>query len=80
MSAENVTQSIITCPNCQHQKEETMPDDACMFFYTCENCGIKLRPQNGDCCVFCSYGSESCPPVQAKTMFQNRLSKKKAEG
>jgi hypothetical protein len=23
-----------------------------------------LRPEPGDCCVFCSYGSVPCPPVQ----------------
>ena len=25
-------QSVITCPNCGHQKEETMPTDTCQFF------------------------------------------------
>ncbi len=25
-----------------------------------------LRPQSGDCCVLCSYGSVKCPPVQAQ--------------
>jgi hypothetical protein len=23
-----------------------------------------LKPKPGDCCVFCSYGSVACPPVQ----------------
>jgi hypothetical protein len=23
-----------------------------------------LSPKAGDCCVFCSYGSVPCPPVQ----------------
>ncbi|WP_349666169.1 GDCCVxC domain-containing (seleno)protein, partial [Sinorhizobium sp. 6-117] len=23
-----------------------------------------LRPRPGDCCVFCSFGSVKCPPVQ----------------
>jgi hypothetical protein len=23
-----------------------------------------LRPKQGDCCVFCSYGTVPCPPVQ----------------
>lgn len=30
--------STITCPNCGHQKEQTMPTDACQYFYECENC------------------------------------------
>ena len=23
-----------------------------------------LRPKPGDCCVFCSYGTVKCPPIQ----------------
>lgn len=41
-----------------------MPTDACQFFYKCESCKAVLRPKAGDCCVFCSYGSVKCPPVQ----------------
>jgi hypothetical protein len=41
-----------------------MPTDACQFFYECERCKTVLRPLAGDCCVFCSYGSIACPPVQ----------------
>ena len=56
--------SVITCPQCGGQSEETMPTDACLFFYDCKSCGIRLKPKPGDCCVFCSYGSVSCPPIQ----------------
>lgn len=56
--------SKITCPECGLQKEEEMPTNACQFFYNCEGCGIVLSPKEGDCCVFCSYGSVHCPPVQ----------------
>lgn len=59
-----VTESILTCPNCGHCKREAMPTDACQFFYECEQCGQVLRPKDGDCCVYCSYGSVPCPPVQ----------------
>lgn len=57
-------QSTITCPNCRHRKSETMPADACQFFYGCEGCGAVLRPKTGDCRVFCSYGTVPCPPIQ----------------
>ena len=57
-------ESIITCPECGHSKLETMPTDACQFFYECENCGAVIKPKQGDCCVFCSYGTEKCPPIQ----------------
>lgn len=42
-----------------------MPADACLFFHECAACHTRLRPKAGDCCVFCSYGSAPCPPVQA---------------
>jgi hypothetical protein len=56
--------STITCPICGTAKAETMPIDACLFFYECTACGALLRPKPGDCCVFCSYGSVPCPPIQ----------------
>ncbi|WP_332733306.1 GDCCVxC domain-containing (seleno)protein [Flavihumibacter sp.] len=57
-------QSVITCPFCGASKEETMPDNACQVFYQCHNCKAIIKPREGDCCVFCSYGSVPCPPVQ----------------
>lgn len=59
-----ILQSTITCPECGFQKEETMPVDACQYFYICTNCNTILKPKQGDCCVFCSYGTEPCPPIQ----------------
>ena len=56
--------SVITCPECGLSREETMPTDACQWYYECTNCGALLKPLKGDCCVFCSYGSVPCPPVQ----------------
>jgi hypothetical protein len=59
-----ILQSIITCPLCDQRREETMPTDACQYFYECSGCKALLRPKAGDCCVFCSYGSVACPPIQ----------------
>jgi hypothetical protein len=56
--------SVLTCPECGHRREEAMPADACLFFYDCKGCGIVLRPKPGECCVFCSYGTVRCPPMQ----------------
>jgi hypothetical protein len=58
--------SDLTCPACGHVNREAMPQDACQFFYECGNCKTLLRPKPGDCCVFCSFGSIKCPPVQAQ--------------
>ena len=57
-------QSVITCPECGFKKEETMPTDACQYFYECGSCKAILKPKAGDCCVFCSSGTVKCPPIQ----------------
>lgn len=66
MTAIPQLESVLTCPVCGHVRREVMPTDACLFFYECEQCQTVLRPKPGDCCVFCSYGSVPCPPVQAQ--------------
>src|SRR5438874_8604162 len=48
--------SVVTCPQCGFAKRETMPTDACQFYYECGGCKALLRPEPGDCCVFCSFG------------------------
>ncbi|HEV2265493.1 MAG TPA: GDCCVxC domain-containing (seleno)protein [Stellaceae bacterium] len=59
-----IVESTLTCPACGAARRETMPTDACMVVYQCATCGVRLRPKPGTCCVFCSYGSVPCPPVQ----------------
>ena len=59
-------QSVITCPSCGYSREETMPTDACQFYWECPGCGELIRPRPGDCCVYCSYGTVACPPVQVE--------------
>ena len=59
-----ILESTITCPECGFQKIEKMPTNACQFFWNCPNCGKMLKPKEGDCCVFCSYGTIPCPPIQ----------------
>ncbi|MHB8742736.1 MAG: GDCCVxC domain-containing (seleno)protein [Sulfuricaulis sp.] len=59
-----VRESWLTCPYCGFAKLETMPTDSCQFYYQCSRCQKLLRPNPGDCCVFCSFGSVKCPPVQ----------------
>lgn len=56
--------SEITCPKCGYKKVEDMPINTCQFFYECENCKTVLKPKLADCCVFCSYGTIPCPPIQ----------------
>ncbi|MBP6871479.1 MAG: hypothetical protein KBC43_05685 [Bacteroidales bacterium] len=64
MTGKMILSSTITCPHCGFSKEEIMPTDACQYFYECANCRQIIKPNPGDCCVFCSYGTVKCPPVQ----------------
>ncbi|TDJ67584.1 MAG: hypothetical protein E2O37_00165 [Proteobacteria bacterium] len=57
-------ESIIICPVRRYQKTETMPTDACLFYHERKTCNTLLRPKTRDCCVFCSYGTVPCPPIQ----------------
>lgn len=66
-SAAPVLRSTLTCPRCGAVSEEIMPTDACIYFHECAACHAMLRPKPGDCCVFCSYGSVKCPPMQASS-------------
>ena len=59
-----ILESVITCPSCGHAETGTMPTDACQYFYDCKGCGAVLKPKAGDCCVYCSYGTVRCPPIQ----------------
>ncbi|MBT7950752.1 MAG: hypothetical protein HN764_03945 [Gammaproteobacteria bacterium] len=64
MNGKIISESVLSCPECGHKQQEIMPVNACLWFYECKGCGVLLRPLHGDCCVFCSYGSVQCPPVQ----------------
>jgi hypothetical protein len=59
-----ILESVLTCPQCGFAATEPMPTNACIYFYECASCRTLLRPKPGYCCVFCSYGSVECPPVQ----------------
>ena len=56
--------SDLRCPHCGHRESLVMPTDACLFFHECTACHSIIRPNAGDCCVFCSFGSVVCPPMQ----------------
>jgi hypothetical protein len=63
-SASLSIKSEITCPSCGYKKMENMPTDVCLLKYSCEKCNATLFPREGDCCVFCTYGSHKCPSKQ----------------
>jgi hypothetical protein len=59
-----ILRSVLTCPSCGFRQVERMPTNACLFFWECPRGGARVRPLDGDCCVFCSYGSLPCPSMQ----------------
>ncbi|WP_394209676.1 GDCCVxC domain-containing (seleno)protein [Enterovibrio calviensis] len=61
-----ILKSDITCPFCGHTKTEMMPIDAPKKHYECESCHEALVAQDACCCVFCAFGSVSCPSSQVK--------------
>lgn len=61
-----ILESTLTCPSCGYAKTEIMPTDACQWFYECPQCHTVLKPKAGDCCVYCSYGTVPCPPIQQR--------------
>ncbi|HNP29091.1 MAG TPA: GDCCVxC domain-containing (seleno)protein [Nitrospirales bacterium] len=66
MGINTQLQSTLRCPHCGFQKTESMSVDSCQVRYECQKCRTILRPKPEDCCVFCSYGTVSCPPQQEK--------------
>ena len=42
-----ILESVLTCPHCGVAAQETMPQDACLFFYECNNCKALMRPKGG---------------------------------
>ncbi len=65
-------ESKITCPECGYSKVENMPTNACQWYYECEGCKILLKPLKDDCCVYCSYGTVKCPPIQEGSSCCNK--------
>ena len=61
---EVMTKTKLTCPECGTAQDAEMPTDACQFFYECASCRAVLKPEQGDCCVFCSYADVPCPSIQ----------------
>jgi rubredoxin len=66
-------QSQITCPLCHYKKTETIPMDFCVYLYECTACRAVLKPNSGDCCIFCSFGTIKCPYEERHFLGSQRL-------
>ena len=51
-------------PTLIESSEITCPLYACQYYHDRKGCGELLKSKPGDCCVFCSYETMQCPPMQ----------------
>ena len=56
--------TVITCQSCGMAEEIMMHPKLPEQKFVCKKCSAELLAQAGECCVFCSYGSVKCPPIQ----------------
>ncbi len=58
------TRAFLTCPHCGESYQAEMPTNYCQVALDCPECGKRITPKQGDCCVFCSYADKPCPSLQ----------------
>ena len=56
--------TVITCKNCGTSEEVMMHAKLPEQKFICKRCTAELSARADECCVYCSYGSVKCPPVQ----------------
>jgi hypothetical protein len=64
---------VVTCPVCKTQVQETMVPETLKLIYHCPVCLTWLSPKKGDHCIYESYGSVNCPPIQVKKRREKGL-------
>jgi hypothetical protein len=57
---------VVTCPVCKTKVREVMCSETVKVIYHCPACLAWVSPKKGDHCIYDSYGSAKCPPVQVK--------------
>ncbi|WP_445223483.1 GDCCVxC domain-containing (seleno)protein [Catalinimonas locisalis] len=67
--------STLTCPVCKYQVLKRMPLEKSVSEFVCLNCSSTIKVKEYECCVFCTYGSVTCPRVQIWRLLRNRLDK-----
>ena len=68
-----VNDSLVTCPVCKTKVQEKMSSEAPKRIYHCPKCLSWLSPKQGDHCIYDSYGSVKCPPIQIKERRAKKL-------
>ncbi|WP_285896681.1 GDCCVxC domain-containing (seleno)protein [Polynucleobacter corsicus] len=60
MRSVNTVLTTITCPDCCGQETLEISQGYSQHLYRCPSCSTILKPRSGDCCIFCSFGSQDC--------------------
>lgn len=63
-SGEGRNQAVSALSCKVSQRRSACPQTPANSSTTAKDCGARLKPKPGDCCVFCSYGSVPCLPIQ----------------
>lgn len=63
----------VTCPKCGHSEWMTMEPDYSPYVYQCDRCLTVSVPTDGECCLFCSFGSSPCLPRQKTNNLINTM-------
>jgi hypothetical protein len=64
--------STITCPACSETVTHTMSTESVKKVYHCQKCLTWVAAKHGDHCIYDSYGSTKCPPLQLKAKMKAR--------
>lgn len=59
-----ITEATVTCPACGARSAETMPPGYSQTEFMCAKCGVKSSAAGKECCIFCKYSDQFCPPKQ----------------
>ncbi|MGB0846810.1 MAG: GDCCVxC domain-containing (seleno)protein [Thiolinea sp.] len=60
-----ILECTLTCPSCQTKESLTMVQGRSESFFTCTHCSTTHLTKLGECCIYCSYGTVSCPTIQS---------------
>ena len=50
----------IKCPLCEHVRDVDVPENICLQFYRCDNCGKQIQTPDNSCCLICAYSDKKC--------------------
>ena len=59
-----ILETVMTCPSCHAKEKQTMWPHFIESVFVCNKCNKPHLQIPDRCCIYCSYGSIECPPIQ----------------